>query len=333
MSVKVPNNRFICFSLQRFGELYQHIRSISDFEKMGEWLVAEAETAQGFRQAQRLENLGTALIHLPIAEYQHIGQYYLAWCDYRKGINTERTLWNLVENSRTYRGKALISIATMEVDQGDLTFALKHCTEAMKYSDSPSTLLQAARSVAVVTGLEGSHRYALKRLETIFPLAKYVAPKFYYQYLNSYAVELGHAGRIEEAQNVCRITLASPYINAYPEWRETGQDLALRGYRSRSSAPVIQSFPGNILPMPQREPSDTSAHPAIFGPAGVRSLQKWKEEKMVKESNGDDDKNLDEMNDKDLFMEIMRVASQDFITSKKLRKMVDAIKKIASEKD
>jgi hypothetical protein len=147
--------------------------------------------------------------------------------------------------------------------------------------------------------------------------------------LTHLAIELGEVGRIEEAQNVCRITLASPYAFAYPEWRETEQDLALRGYKSRSSVRVKQ-IPGNIAYLP--EPCPVSDTPAQSEAARVLSIEDWKK-KMVKEPNGDDEKDLDEMNDKDLFMEIMRVASQDSITSEKLRKMVDAIKKIASEKN
>lgn len=149
----------------------------------------------------------------------------------------------------------------------------------------------------------------------------------YLDHLNSLAVELCEAGRIQEAGVVSRIVLASPYAFAYPEWCETGKEIALRGYKSRSSIRITEKIPGNLLYLP--EPSPATSAPVKSGRARVLSLKDWKK-KMVKEN---DEKDLDEMNDKDLFMEIMRVASQDSITSKKLRKMVDAIKKIASEED
>src|ERR1051325_4080194 len=75
----------------------------------------------------------------------------------------------------------------------------------------------------------------------------HTTPKVYYDYLNSYTVELTEAGRLEEAQNICRVILASPYAFAYPEWRETEQDLVLRGYKSRSSVSVTQQPLSNVV--------------------------------------------------------------------------------------
>ena len=57
------------------------------------------------------------------------------------------------------------------------------------------------------------------------PLARYSQPHLYFVYLNSLAVELGEAGRKYEARNIIRHVIASPFAFAYPEWRETGEDL------------------------------------------------------------------------------------------------------------
>ena len=54
---------------------------------------------------------------------------------------------------------------------------------------------------------------------------KYVAPSAYFDYLNSYAVELGTAGRLTEACNVIKVVVASPFSPFYPEWQETLLDL------------------------------------------------------------------------------------------------------------
>jgi hypothetical protein len=332
MSVEVANNRFISLSLKRFGELYQHILSgILSFEKIGQLFIAEAELAQGFRHTDRLKTLGTVLSHLPITEYQYIGQYFLAWCDYREGTNTERTFWNVIENSKTYRGKSLIALATLEVGQGDFSSALKHCAEAMKYADNVSTLLQAVRSSAVVKGLEGSHQHALKELEAIYPLTRYVIPKIHYQYLNSYAVELGQAGRIEEARNISNIVLASPYAFAYPEWRETGQDLALRGYKSRSSIRVKQ-IPGNLLYLPERETTpDVPRTPAKSGRARIYNIQKWKK-KMGKEPNGEEE-NVDQMDFNELIVKLLQLTAYEGVNEKKVRKIVKLAIEVMKEKD
>jgi hypothetical protein len=148
------------------------------------------------------------------------------------------------------------------------------------------------------------------------------------------SLEFGEVGRIEEAQNISNIVLASPYAFAYPEWRETGQDLALRGYKSRSLVPIIQSFPGNLLHMPEREPSDTPTpvQSKASRPASVRSLEKWKEQKMVKEPTNDDE-NIEEMDEKDLFLKLVQVSTQDNITRKQLYEIVKHAIKVTSKKE
>ena len=66
-------------------------------------------------------------------------------------------------------------------------------------------------------------------------------PHVYYDYMNSLAVELCEVGKLEDAKNVSQIVLASPFAPAYPEWRETSDEIALRGWRpSRSTVAVTQ---------------------------------------------------------------------------------------------
>jgi tetratricopeptide (TPR) repeat protein len=330
MSVTVAKSRLIVSS--KFAELYQQISSYSDFQKLGQRLMAYAETAQNFRHTERLESLGTILSNLPIKEYQHIGQYYLAWCGYRKGQNTQISLETVVDHSNSYRAKAFLLLAGMETAKGDYPAAIRFYQDAVKWSQNLSTIVSAAKGIAVFKANEGSHNTAIKELEALYPITRYINDRIYYDYLNSYAVELGEAGRIEEALKVSRITLASPFAFAYPEWRETGQDLALRGYRSRSSVPIIQSFPGNIVQMPQREPSATRTHPAIFGPAPVRSLEKWKEKKMVKEPNGEDKIDTKKMSERELILKIIELSSNENITEGELREILDAVIKITSKR-
>ncbi|MFP5260513.1 MAG: hypothetical protein ACLGJB_01240 [Blastocatellia bacterium] len=218
--------------------------------------------------------------------------------------NVREKFEQIVEQSKTHRATALIDLANIDFDKGDFVSALKNCIEATKHAGSLSTVLKAVRSITILKSLEGNHQQALKDLERIYPLIKCASPIVRYQYLNSYAVELGETGRIEEAQNVCRITLASPF--AYPEWRESGQDLALRGYKSRSPVRVIRAFPVNLAYMPEREPSDTPVHSAIFGSAPVVGLKEWKEDKMVKEPDGDDELKTTSDADLDKVIELLR---------------------------
>lgn len=46
---------------------------------------------------------------------------------------------------------------------------------------------------------------------------------------NSLAVELFAVWRLEEAKNVSQIVLASPFASPYPEYRETREEIALKG--------------------------------------------------------------------------------------------------------
>ena len=330
MSVKVARDRFIVSSVTGF---YQYLTSnVSGFQELGEKLSRIAEIAQAFRQTERLEELGSILSNFPIKEYRLIGQYYLGWSAYRKGGNVQETFEQTVEQSKTYKATALIDLANIDFDKGDFVSALKNCIEAMKRADNLSTVLKAARSVAILKSLEGSHNHALKDLERIYPLIKYASPIVHYQYLNSYAVELGEAGRIEEASNICKVVLASPYAFAYPEWRETDKDIALRGYKSRSSVSVIQSFPRNVFYLPQPQPS--TGTPSKSGPARLFNLNKWKEDKMVKEPNGDEteDKDVDKMSEQDMVLKLIEMLTTGKGDEKKIRQLLKTAFKIFSEK-
>jgi hypothetical protein len=292
---------------------------------LGERLTHEAETAQAFRQAEKLEELGSILSNFPIKEYRLIGQYYIGWCINRKGQDAQNLFERVAEGSATYRPLALIELASTEARKGDLSSSVKYFTEAIKYSQTPHTVVLAERSIAAFKGIEGDHNKALNELKRISPLIRYSQPIEQYQYLNSLAVELGEAGRIEEAQNVCRITLASPYAFAYPEWRETEQDLALRGYKSRSSVSVKQ-IPGNLFYLPEREAYEASATPIKSGRARIFSLEKWKK-KMVKEPNGDDT-NPDTMSEQDMVMKLIQMLTTGEGDEKKIRELLKSAFKI-----
>lgn len=83
--------------------------------------------------------------------------------------------------------------------------------------------------------------------------------------------------------------------------------------------------------MPKREarqPSDTPVHSGIFGPAPVVSLKEWKEEKMVKEPNGDDDINPDKMGEQDMVMKLIQMLTTGEGDEKKIRELLKSALKI-----
>jgi hypothetical protein len=325
MSVKVANNRFIHSSIEIWAKLHL-ARNISDFHKLGSILVLESETAQALRQADRLQELSFILSQIPIQEYQLIGQFYQCWS--KTTPNSRKLLEDVIEKSCTYKPKAMIALGTLEINSGDDRSGLKLYTEAMRQSQNPSTMLHAARSIAVVKGMDGLHYQAIKDLERIAPLARYSSPIARYQYLNSLAVEFGSIGKIEEAGNVCRVVLASPYVFAYPEWRETGAETARRGYKSRSSVSVIKSFSEpeklqNVLQLPERPSAPPSSEPRK--PASILNYLEWKE-KMGK--NGEDKIDPQKMSEREVLLKIIELSSGEEVTERELRQILDAIVKI-----
>lgn len=241
MIVKVASNRFIVSSIAKSAAFYQQFNTnVSELHKLGAWLLSHAERLQAFRQTEKLEIVAEVLSNLPLQEYKLKGQYYLGWCGYRNGKDTRRDFELVVEKSHAFRDKGLISLAGLEIARKDYATAMKHYEEAIKWAKSPATLITAARSIAIYKSDQGNHKEALRDLQALYPIARYAEPKAYYDYLNSLTVELCEAKQIEAAYEASRIVLASPYINAYPEWRETGKELAIKGYKSRSSVSLSQ---------------------------------------------------------------------------------------------
>ena len=224
-------------------------------------------------------------------------------------------------------------MGSRQARKGDLSSSITYYTEALKHSQIPYTIIQAERTIAAIKGDEGDHHKAVKHLERIAPLVRYSPPIERYQYLNSLAVELVEVGRIEEASNISRIVLASPFVFAYPEWRETWQDLALRGYKSRSSVSVIQSFLApkkakNVLRLPERERSESTRRSPFFQPSEVTSLEDWKN-KMVKEPNGNnnDAEDSEQTTEQDLVLQIMELVAKKKFSKKQLLEIRNQLEK------
>lgn len=233
--------------------------------------------------------------------------------------------------------------------QGDFNSALPLYLEScrMVVSDNwcdPSTMLTAQQNIAVMKSMYGDHHAALAHLETLFPLVQLVRgsqPYKYYFFLNSLAVELAEVGRIEEARNISNMVLASPYAFAYPEWRETGDDIERKAYRSpRSFVPLNHRLLNikNVLYLSVPEPSDTTDsekyHRNPFQQGSITILQDWKR-KMVKESNDkqNDKEDLKNATEKDLYLKLMELMAKRDLSTKQLRRVIDFVERISSEPD
>lgn len=236
----------------RQGEFYQQITEAiikgtykkQSFIELGNRLVAVADRAYALRQMDVVEQASHIILNLPLPrDYGSIARYYQAYCIKRSGqFDKARPLFERVaeEVPPAYRARAIVALGSLAFDSGDYQSALPLYIEAGRaairsHRFDPLAAFYTGHMVAVLRSIDGNHRGALADLERMFPLVRAIGasyPPMYYNYLNSQAVEMIEVGRLEEARNLSKIVLATPYANAYSEWRDTGADLAVRGYRT-----------------------------------------------------------------------------------------------------
>jgi tetratricopeptide (TPR) repeat protein len=223
MSKQIDKSLFIASSMPRF---YQQLLSgIGSYQELGNRIIKQIKVACAFRQVERVRELSELLIGFPIKEYQLIGHYYIVWCDGRESKYNTKLLEGIIEQTTAYKTKAMLSLAAFEGYQGRIEASIYFYTKALKTSPSVSDYIILIRSIAALKSVEGFHELALRDLENLLPIIKHSEPLVYYDFLNSYAVELGEAGRKDEARNIIKHVVASPFAFVYPEWQETAQEL------------------------------------------------------------------------------------------------------------
>jgi hypothetical protein len=350
---------------------------------LGDKLIDLAEHSYAFRQMDTLQQVSQVLLTLPLPRrYEIAGQYYQALGIQRLGAGDIETAARLLERvaesaSPRYRVRAVISLGADSFYERDYQSALSLYCEAGRLAlrndvQDPYATLTAQRMVGVIHGLEGNHRGAVRLLEPFFPLARTVRsshPHIYYDYMNSLAVELCEVGRLEEAKNTSQIVLASPFAVAYPEWRETRDEIELRGLRAsraivafgqRTSdaedivrlalpADSSETVPnrtvcqvGNVVSLPVREPDRRdSAEPAEpipgdqEGSARLFSLEEHKKKKMSEKPNDEPkgkhtQEELNKMTTSELLVAIMNRISSD-VSDDALARVLSLLDEIAVE--
>ena len=333
MSRDTDNSLFILSPLTpRYAGLYQQLASgIATFGELGNKIIREIKAAHAFRQVEKVRELSRVLINFPVKEYRLIAQYYLAWCQCRKSEYGAQTLEKVIEQSRTYKVKALLSRGALEGYKDDLRAALYFYTEALRANPTLSERFVAVRSISFIKSLEGFHKSALKDLEMLIPVIRHAEPLVYFDFLNSYAVELGEAGRKQEARNISEIVLRSPFAYAYPEWQQTAEDLkgASRSFVVIDPSPYV---PPNVLPMPAFERDNAEPPPWAGQPAQVVNYEQWIK-KMAKRKKNGGKKPYDQMDEREMFFEIMNIYSSENTTDEQRHRIFNAVVGIMSEPD
>jgi tetratricopeptide (TPR) repeat protein len=274
MSTETAANRFIVSSFNAYAGFYQQLAaSTLSIHELGNRLIRHAEHARAFRQTEQVRELGLMLANLPLKQFQTAGQYYLGWAMYRSGNHEQaRTMLEQVADSGigTYQARALFSLGTLEAAKHDFASEAYCYLEAFKTSHGLSTKIESVRGIAVIKAKEGYHKSAVKDFEKFLPLAASCDAITYNLYLSSLAVELGESGRKQEARNISQIVLASPFAPAYPEWRETADELkepsrSFVAVPSMEPEPVeIETIEAHHVSEPEQEqPATIIAFPAL----------------------------------------------------------------------
>jgi tetratricopeptide (TPR) repeat protein len=269
-----------------WARLYQDILRNKSFldpratDKVGQDLISLAESALAFRQYDVLKQASDIMLALPLAKpFKSAGLYYRQLGIRGLGtgnLNEAESVLGLVLESDApkYRARALTSLGAIQIARMDYAAAIGFYFEALSCARSnesfdPAIVVLASKMIAVVKSMDGSHHAALADLQDLVPLATMVgrqSPLVYYDCLNSLALELASTGQCESARRAATLAVCSPYAKAYPEWRETFDDIrSVAGRRSVvyigvcSLAPPRPRKSGNILqmldnpPSPQRE--------------------------------------------------------------------------------
>lgn len=156
-------------------------------------------------------------------------------------------------------------------------------------------------------------------------------------HLNSLAVELGHAGRLAEALLASRSALSSPYSTAYPEWRETHNDVVKRLTRRPSRSLIaLARFPDaeNVVRLPIHHQPAASPQFRLLTPrpsARVVDYFEWKNKVGHQPKEIPAETGLPLMSARQVLLRIIDLASGQNMTLEKLNRILKAIEAIASE--
>lgn len=254
--------RSICTLLARNYYKYE------GFETLGRQLVAIARHAYFSRQMETVEQASQWMLALPLSsELKLVAQYYQAICAWKQGkagaVN-QIFSFALDKASPGYQGQGLLTVGATYFGQGKFEMALPYYLNAAQASREHDLLVFAAsqKMIAVVRSIYGDHHQALAELERLFPTVRVIAthyPSVYYEFLNSYAVELGEVGRIIEAQQVCNVVLRSPFVESNPQFAQTRDELAAKRTAATPSVVAVAALP-EVIPSPQAEAEPQPAH-------------------------------------------------------------------------
>ena len=215
----------------KYEGFYQELlKGIGSYKELGNRLIRQAEQAHALRQFHKVKEIALILSNIPIKLYQEIAHYFLAVAANSRGNgdqNEARRLFELTIKTApdAYKIKAILSLGALSFHKRDFDAALYFYQETVRAGKLSAASLHAIKAISVLRAMQGNHKQAVNLLENFLPVIRYAPAHIHFDFLNSYAVELAEVGRKDEARNISRIVVLSPFIHAYPEWQETARDL------------------------------------------------------------------------------------------------------------
>jgi AraC-like DNA-binding protein len=229
--------------LPKYAGFYQELLTGTvNYAQLANRLIQLGERAHSFRQFDMVREIGLILSNIPVKHYQAIGCYFLAVAVNNLGNGDQdeaRRLFQLAVDTApdSYKVRSILSLGALAVHRNDFDSASHYFQETIKMEKLGEASLHAVRGMSVLKSIEGFHKSAIADVEGILPLVRVAPLKLRLDCLNSYAVELSEVGRLQEAESISSLVIASPLARYYPEWQETLSDV--RSKRKRRSTITI----------------------------------------------------------------------------------------------
>ena len=239
MSTTTNSSLFMFSPLPKYAGFYQELLSGTvNYIQLANRLIQLGERAHSFRQFDRVREVGLLLSNIPVKHYQAIGCYFLAVAANSMGNGDQDEAGRLFQLAfdtapDSYKVKSILSLGALAVNRNDFDSASHYFQETIRTEKLGTASLQAIRGMSLLKSIAGFHKSAIADLEGILPLVRFAPLMVRLDCLNSYAVELSEVGRLQEAESVSSLVIASPLSRYYAEWQETLSDV--RSKRKRRS--------------------------------------------------------------------------------------------------
>ena len=224
------------------------------------WQLARiADQAYALRRIKAVELASQIMLALPVSSHaKTVARHYQSLCLYKSGYfeDAREHLDDLLEGELDprLRSRALVAKAATYFDVGEIDQSLLLYVEAGQVARDcePSVLMTSLRMAAVIKSIHGDHDHAAADLESLVSIGCRLRDHdSYCALLNSYAVELGEVGQIEQGLNVA--SKIASFAAIHPEVRETITELQSK-LPTRKHSVVVIHRPTEPVVAPQANP-------------------------------------------------------------------------------